>query len=54
MYITLNEEKINYGFSPFVNLKVSGPDHFYYVELREYSDQDDQSKHIDGYKITTS
>jgi hypothetical protein len=51
MYISLNEEKIILTFNQYPNLKISGPDELYYVELREYPKDDDQSLFVEGYKI---
>lgn len=52
MYISLNEEKIVLNFNPYPNLKIAGPDELYYVELREYPKDDDQSLFVEGYKIS--
>lgn len=52
MYITLNEEQIILNLNPQVHLKVAGPDKLYYVELREYKKNEDQSLYVEGYKIS--
>lgn len=52
MYISLNEEKIFLDFKPYPLVKVSGPDDYYYVELREYVKNSDTSKYVEGYEIT--
>ena len=52
MYFTINEEKIFLNFNPSVHVKVTGPDNFYYVELREYKKGDDKSLFVEGYHIT--
>ena len=51
MFISLNEEKIILHFNPSPFLKISGPDELYYVELREYPKNDDQSLYVEGRKI---
>jgi hypothetical protein len=51
MFISLNEEKIILHFNPSIFLKISGPDELYYVELREYPKNDDQSLFVEGRKI---
>lgn len=53
MYISLNEEKIFLDFKPYPTVKVSGPDDYYYVELREYVNGEETSKFVEGYEITT-
>jgi hypothetical protein len=52
MYFAVNEEKIYINFNPSVYVKISGPDNFYYVELREYKKGEDKSLFIEGYHIT--
>jgi len=51
MFISLNEERIVLHFNPSPFLKISGPDELYYVELREYPKNDDQSLYVEGRKI---
>ena len=51
MYFSLNEERIISHFNPYPYVRVAGPDKLYYVEMREYVDNDDKSLVIDGYKI---
>jgi hypothetical protein len=54
MYFSLNEERVVLNFNPFPYVKITGPDAFYYVEMREYVDDDDKSFTIDGYKLSTT
>ena len=54
MYFSLNEERIILHFNSFPYVKISGPDEYYYVELREYIDNDDKSLLIEGYKVQPS
>lgn len=54
MYISLNNERIVFHFNPEIALKISGPDSFYYVELREYPKNDDMSLLVESYKISGS
>ena len=53
MYITLNNEQIVFNFNPYPHIRVSGPDSLYYVELREYKKNEDQSLYVEGYKISS-
>jgi len=53
MYISLNEEKIFLDFKPHPIVRVSGPDDFYYVEMREYVNGGENSKFVEGYEITS-
>ena len=52
MYITLNQETLSLNFNPHPQLKITGPDPLYYVELREYKKGEDQSVSIESYKVT--
>ena len=52
MFISLNEEKIVMNFTPSPYLRISGPDELYYIELREYPKNDDQSLYVEGRKIS--
>ena len=49
MYITVNEEQIDIRFNPYVYVNVLGPDTLYYVELREYVNNDNESKFVEGF-----
>jgi hypothetical protein len=53
MYFSLNEERFILHFNPSPYVRVSGPDDYYYVEMREYLDNDEQSLTIEGYKISS-
>lgn len=53
MYITLNSEQIVFNVNPSVHVRVGGPDKLYYVELREYKKNEDQSLYVEGYKISS-
>jgi hypothetical protein len=52
MYITLNDEKIVLNFNPYPTLKISGPDPYYLIELREFKKNEDQSLHLESYQIS--
>jgi hypothetical protein len=54
MYFSLNEERVVLNFNPSPYVKISGPDHLYYIEMREYVDNDDISLSIDGYKVSVT
>lgn len=54
MYFSLNEERIVLNFNPSPYVKIAGPDKFYYVEMREYVDNDDESLNVDGYKVSST
>lgn len=51
MYIALNNERIILNFNGGINLKMSGPDHIYYVELKEYVKNDEFPYTVESYKI---
>lgn len=53
MYITLNNEQIVFNFNPYPKIRIAGPDKLYYVELREYKKNEDQSLYVEGYKVST-
>lgn len=52
MYFSLNEERVILNFNPSPYVRISGPDEFYYIEMREYIDNDEQSFTIEGYKVS--
>lgn len=52
MYIALNNERIILNFNGGINLKMSGPDHMYYVELKEYVKNDEFPYTVESYRIT--
>lgn len=52
MYFSLNEERVVINFNPSPYVRISGPDKLYYVEAREYVDNDDKSLTIEGYKVS--
>ena len=52
MYITLNDEKIVLNFNPYPKLKISGPDPYYLIEMREFKKNEDQSLHLESYQIS--
>jgi hypothetical protein len=54
MYFSLNEERVVLNFNPYPYVKINGPDKFYYVEMREYVDNDDKSFNIDSYKVSST
>lgn len=49
MFITVNEEQIDIRLNPYIYVNVLGPDPLYYVELREYVNNGNESKFIEGY-----
>ena len=51
MYITLNDEKIVLNFNPYPTLKISGPDPYYLIELREFKKNEDQSLFVEGFHL---
>jgi len=51
MYITLNDEKIVLDFNPYPFLRISGPDAYYLIEMREYKKNEDQSLHLESYPV---
>jgi hypothetical protein len=54
MYFSLNEERVVLNFNPSPYVKITGPDKLYYVEMREYVDNDDKSLNVDSYKVSSS
>jgi hypothetical protein len=52
MYFSLNEERVILNFNPYPYVRITGPDELYYVEMREYVDNDDKSLSIDSYKLS--
>ena len=50
MYITVNKEQIDIRLNPYIYVNVLGPDPLYYVELREYVNNDNESKFVEGYE----
>lgn len=49
MYITVNKEQIDIRLNPYIYVNVLGPDPLYYVELREYINNEEESKLIEGH-----
>lgn len=49
MFITVNKEQIEIKFDPYVYVNVWGPEHLYYVELREYVNGDTESKLVEAF-----
>lgn len=49
MYITVNNEQIEINFNPNIYVNVWGPEHFYYVELREYVKDNLESRFVEAF-----
>lgn len=49
MFINVNNEKIEIKFDPHIYVNVWGPEHFYYVEVREYVKDSSESKFVEGF-----
>lgn len=49
MFINVNNEKIEIKFDPYIYVKVWGPEHFYYVEVREYVKDNPESKFVEAF-----
>lgn len=49
MYITVNKEQIDIRLNPYIYVNVLGPDQLYYVELREYINNEEESRLIEGH-----
>ena len=49
MYITVNKEQIDIRLNPYIYVNVLGPDPLYYVELREYINNEEESRLIEGH-----
>lgn len=54
MYILLNDVRIVLNFNPNINVRISGPDDSYLVELREYPKNEDQSNFVESFQIGKS
>jgi len=52
MYIALNEERIILNFDKGVNVRMSGPDSHYYVELKEYPKNEDVCYTLESYVVS--
>jgi len=51
MYFTINKEKISLDFRPNIYLSINGPDDYYYVEVREFRKNEDQSLFVEGFHL---
>jgi len=49
MYTTINKETIDIRLNPYIYVNVLGPDPFYYAEIREYVNNEEESKLIEGH-----
>lgn len=49
MFINVNNEKIEIKFDPYIYVNVWGPEHFYYVEVREYVKDNPESRFVEGF-----
>jgi hypothetical protein len=49
MFSTVNKEQIEIKFDPYIYVNVWGPEHLYYVELREYVKGDVESKLVEAF-----
>jgi hypothetical protein len=49
MFIIVNNERIEIKFDPYIYVNVWGPEHFYYVEVREYVKDNPESKFVEGF-----
>ena len=49
MFINVNNENIEIKFDPYIYVNVWGPEHFYYVEVREYVKDNPESKFVEGF-----
>ena len=51
MYITVNNEQIEINLNPNIYVNVWGPEHLYYVELREYVKDNTESKLVEAFRF---
>jgi hypothetical protein len=51
MHITVNNEQIEITFNPYIYVNVSGPEHYYYVEVREYVKDNPESRIVEAFQI---
>ena len=54
MYIQIKDEKISLDFNQNISVSINGPDSFYYVEVREYKKNEDQSLFVFGGHISNN
>lgn len=52
MFIETNNEKIIISFNPYPSVSIMGPEKFYYVELREFVDNEPYSRIVESFEIT--
>ena len=51
MHITVNNEQIDITFNPYIYVNVSGPEHYYYVEVREYVKDNPESRIVEAFQF---
>jgi hypothetical protein len=49
MHIIVNNEEIEIDFNPSIYVNVWGPEHFYYVEVKEYVKESPESKLVESF-----
>lgn len=54
MFTTVNKEQIEVTFNPHIIVNVWGPEHMYYVELREYVKSSPESKFVEGFHFNAN
>lgn len=51
MHITVNNEQIEITFNPYIYVNVSGTEHYYYVEVREYVKDNPESRIVEAFQF---
>ena len=51
MHITVNNEQIEITFNPYIYVNVSGHEHYYYVEVREYVKDNPESRIVESFQF---
>jgi hypothetical protein len=51
MHITVNNEQIEITFNPYIYVNVSGHEHYYYVEVREYVKDNPESRIVEAFQF---
>lgn len=52
MYTQVNNEKIKLDFNSGISCSVEGPDKYYYVQVNEFLNSDENPLYVEGYSVT--
>ena len=51
MYTQINSEKIRLDFNSGINCHVEGPDKYYYIQVDEFIEGNDNPRYVEGYTL---